>query len=69
MSSDDIRRKTCGGCRGVVSETADVPGTAMTFAGLSNEMQRADVIVYLTSLSKSPLPLTTAQKEGESEKK
>jgi cytochrome c len=48
---------------------ADVPGTAMTFAGLSNEKQRADVIVYLNSLSKSPLPLPTAQKEGESEKK
>jgi len=46
-----------------------VPGTAMTFAGLSNEKQRADVIVYLNSLSKSPLPLPTAQKEGESEKK
>ena len=48
---------------------ADVPGTAMTFAGLSNEKQRADVIAYLNSLSKSPLPLPTAQKEGESEKK
>jgi cytochrome c len=43
---------------------ADVPGTAMTFAGLSNEKQRADVIAYLNSLSKSPLPLPTAQKEG-----
>jgi cytochrome c len=41
---------------------ADVPGTAMTFAGLSNEKQRADVIVYLNTLSKSPLPLPTAQK-------
>jgi cytochrome c len=48
---------------------ADVPGTAMTFAGLSNEKQRADVIAYLNSLSKSPLPLPTAQKEGEPEKK
>jgi cytochrome c len=48
---------------------ADVPGTAMTFAGIANEKQRADVIVYLNSLSKSPLPLPTAQKEGESEKK
>lgn len=48
---------------------ADVPGTAMTFAGLSNEKQRADIIVYLNSLSKDPLPLPTAAKEGEAEKK
>jgi cytochrome c len=41
---------------------ADVPGTAMTFAGLSNEKQRADVIAYLNTLSKNPLPLPTAQK-------
>ena len=43
---------------------ADVPGTAMTFAGLSNEKARADVIAYLNSLSKDPLPLPTASKEG-----
>ena len=39
---------------------ADVPGTAMTFAGLSSEKQRADVVVYLDSLSKSPVPLPKA---------
>ncbi len=37
--------------------SADVPGTAMTFAGLSNEKQRADVIAYLNTLSANPLPL------------
>jgi cytochrome c len=42
----------------------DVPGTAMTFAGLSNEKQRADVIAYLNTLSQNPLPLPTAQKES-----
>lgn len=36
---------------------ADVPGTAMTFAGLSSEKQRADVIAYLNTLSKSPVPV------------
>lgn len=41
---------------------ADVPGTAMLFAGLPNEKQRADVIAYLNTLSKNPLPLPTAQK-------
>jgi cytochrome c len=36
---------------------ADVPGTLMTFAGLSSEKQRADVIAYLNSNSDKPLPL------------
>jgi cytochrome c len=40
---------------------ADVSGTAMTFAGLSNEKQRADVIAYLDTLSKNPVPLPKAQ--------
>jgi cytochrome c len=44
--------------------SADVPGTAMTFAGLSNEKQRADVIAYLNTLSASPQPLPTAQNQG-----
>jgi len=39
---------------------ADVPGTAMTFAGIANEKQRADLIAYLDTLSKSPVPLPTA---------
>jgi cytochrome c len=47
---------------------ADVPGTAMTFAGLTSEKQRADVIAYLNSLSKTPLPLPTGPKEGEADK-
>jgi cytochrome c len=36
---------------------ADVPGTAMTFAGLPSEKQRADVVAYLDTLSKNPVPL------------
>jgi cytochrome c len=40
---------------------ADVPGTAMTFAGLSSDKQRADVIAYLDTLSKNPVPLPKAQ--------
>lgn len=35
---------------------ADVPGTAMTFAGISNQKQRADVVAYLNTLSEHPLP-------------
>jgi len=39
---------------------AYVSGTAMTFAGIKNEKQRADVIDYLNSLSANPKPLPTA---------
>jgi cytochrome c len=39
----------------------DVPGTAMTFAGVPSPKQRADIIDYLNSNSDGPLPLPTAQ--------
>ena len=39
-----------------------VPGTAMSFAGISKDSERADVIAYLRSLSDSPAPLPTAAK-------
>jgi cytochrome c len=39
-----------------------VPGTAMGFAGLSKDSERADVIAYLNSLSEKPAPLPTAAK-------
>ena len=34
-----------------------VSGTRMAFAGINNDQQRADVIAYLRSLSKTPVPL------------
>ena len=37
-----------------------IPGTNMSFAGLSRDSQRADVIAYLRTLSDSPKPLPTA---------
>jgi cytochrome c len=37
-----------------------IPGTNMTFAGLSRGQQRADVIDFLHSLSDSPMPLPKA---------
>ena len=37
-----------------------VPGTNMTYAGLSRGQQRADLIDYLRTLSDSPLPLPKA---------
>ena len=37
-----------------------VPGTNMTFAGIPRAGERADIIVYLNSLSDSPAPLPKA---------
>lgn len=37
-----------------------IPGTKMTFAGLDNEHQRADLIAYLRTLSDNPQPLPKA---------
>jgi cytochrome c len=39
-----------------------VPGTAMGFAGIQKDSQRADVIAYLHTLSDTPVPLPTAKK-------
>lgn len=36
---------------------ADIPGTAMGFAGIAKETDRADLIAYLNTLSHNPLPL------------
>jgi cytochrome c len=41
--------------------SAYAPGTAMTFAGISNEKQRADLIGYLDTLSPNPVPLPKAE--------
>jgi cytochrome c len=40
-------------------------GTKMTFAGLSNAKDRADLMAYLNQQSASPLPLPTAPAAGE----
>jgi len=39
-----------------------IPGTAMGFAGIPKDTERADVIDYLHTLSDNPLPLPTAAK-------
>ena len=41
---------------------AFIPGTAMGFAGIQKDSQRADVIDYLDSLAEKPVPLPTASK-------
>lgn len=41
---------------------AYIPGTAMSFAGLSKDSERADLLAYLNSMSDHPAPLPTASK-------
>jgi cytochrome c len=48
----------------IANPRADVPGTLMTFGGIPNEKQRADIIDYLNSNSDSPLPLPKAADAG-----
>ena len=45
----------------LIKPTTYAPGTTMTFAGLSNDNRRAEVIAYLNTLSKNPVPLPKAQ--------
>jgi cytochrome c len=37
--------------------TAFIPGTKMAYAGLNSEKQRAEIVAYLRTLSKNPVPL------------
>jgi cytochrome c len=46
----------------ITSPKTFVPGTAMGFAGIPKDSERADVIDYLHTLSDSPVPLPTAAK-------
>ncbi len=45
----------------------DIPGTAMSFAGLKKPEERADVIAYLRTLSDNPVPLPPAPPAGGSD--
>ncbi len=46
----------------------DIPGTAMTFAGIEQDRRRADVIDYLRTLSDNPLPLPKVAQSPENPK-
>lgn len=46
----------------IANPKAAVPGTAMGFAGIQKDSERADVIDYLRSLADKPVPLPTAAK-------
>ncbi|SUU90734.1 cytochrome c [Aminobacter aminovorans] len=41
----------------IANPALTLPGTDMTFPGLADETQRADLIAYLRTLSETPLPL------------
>src|SRR5258708_38315411 len=49
----------------LTSPKAFAPGTKMTFAGLSNPEDRANVIAFLNQHSDSPKPLPAAPAAGE----
>ena len=46
----------------IASPKGFVPGTAMGFAGIQKDSERADVIAYLRSLADTPAPMPTASK-------
>jgi cytochrome c len=46
----------------ITSPKGYIPGTAMGFAGIQKDSERADVIDYLHTLSDNPEPLPTAAK-------
>jgi cytochrome c len=46
----------------IANPKAAVPGTAMGFAGIPKDSERADVIGYLRTLADKPVPLPTAAK-------
>jgi cytochrome c len=46
----------------IASPKGFIPGTAMGFAGIPKDSERADVIDYLHTLADSPVPLPTAAK-------
>jgi cytochrome c len=48
----------------IANPRGDIPGTAMTFPGVPRATERADVIVYLNTLSDNPAPLPKAAEAG-----
>jgi cytochrome c len=46
----------------IASPKGFIPGTAMGFAGIQKDSERADVIAYLRTLADNPAPLPTASK-------
>lgn len=49
----------------LINPRVHIPGTAMSFAGIQNDGDRADLIAYLRTLSAEPAPLPEAPAAGE----
>ena len=52
----------------ITNPKAAVPGTNMSFAGIPKPTERADIIVYLNSLSDNPAPLPKAAEATDTSK-
>ncbi|MEQ1768423.1 MAG: cytochrome c family protein [Devosia sp.] len=48
----------------IMTPKAFTPGTKMTFAGVKNDQERANIIAYLSTLSASPKPFPPAEAVG-----
>ena len=46
----------------IANPKAFIPGTAMGFAGITKDSERADVIRYLATLADTPVPIPSAAK-------
>lgn len=46
----------------IANPKAAIPGTAMSFAGISRETERADLLAYMNSMSDKPEAIPTAAK-------
>jgi cytochrome c len=44
----------------ITNPKADIPGTAMSFAGIPKDSERADLIAYLRTLADNPVAIPTA---------
>jgi cytochrome c len=70
--SDAIKAKTGPWTYDALAEwlhkpSAYAPGTRMSFAGIPNEQEEANVIDYLRTLSPNPMPLPTAEQVASAE--
>lgn len=51
----------------LISPKAHMPGTKMTFAGVKNDSERANIIAFLSTLSASPKPFPPADEAAPAE--
>ena len=57
VTEQDFTEEIAGPVVFLASPKAYAPGTKMSFAGISKDAERADVIAYLRTLADDPAPL------------